>query len=406
MVSSASLMDDIFASSSPEAPSALEWMVSVRRRKHSVCSLYPLNPSPARGSRQAAQRGSCKKPQAIESASPQSTQNNSAPRPQRANTTDNRRRPNIKRAATDSRGQPPKYPLRSSDQAVRRAFPGLPDPPRRQPTDGASARFHNERPEERSVLTLQHIPHRGDTDVLTALLAGHQRGFHRASSTALRRAASSSVGLQPPWTGVTPGVGPTCSGGRRRLSTFHMGGSSLGKDLEAAELSNWKRKNLKLLEELFQQQPSAVADSLHRTYSFALPPLPASVTAHLNKQTGDLDAAPPQSPFPPLLWRGVSTDSPSACSVPSADAAREMCLCEVALTSSTTAGSASSRQSSSPIVSPEAFPQPSLASLVKFTGRATRLESKHRLYKSTSAILGHGFSGKACPYLAPQAPHL
>ncbi|PHJ22619.1 protein kinase (incomplete catalytic triad), partial [Cystoisospora suis] len=183
-------------------------------------------------------------------------------------------------------------------------------------------------------------------------------------------------------------------GGRRRLSTFHLGGSSLGKDLDAVELSNWRRRNLKLLEELLQQQPSTVADSLHRTYSFALPPLPASVSAHLNKQTGELlDVPPSQNIFPTLSRRGVSTDSPSSCSVPSADATREMCLCEVALTSSTTAGTASSRQSSSPAVSPEAFPQPSLASLVKFTGRATRLESKHRLYKGTSAILGHGFSG-------------
>ncbi|KYK68734.1 protein kinase (incomplete catalytic triad) [Toxoplasma gondii TgCatPRC2] len=71
----------------------------------------------------------------------------------------------------------------------------------------------------------------------------------------------------------------------------------------------------------------------------------------------------------------------------------ELCLCEVALSASTTAGTSESTQSSSFAGTAEIFSQPSLASLVKFAGRATRVEGRQRMYRNTSTVLGHGFSG-------------
>ncbi|CBZ51516.1 putative protein kinase (incomplete catalytic triad) [Neospora caninum Liverpool] len=70
-----------------------------------------------------------------------------------------------------------------------------------------------------------------------------------------------------------------------------------------------------------------------------------------------------------------------------------LCLCEVALSASTTAGTSESTQSSSVATPAEICSQPSLASLVKFAGRATRVEGRQRLYRNTSTVLGHGFSG-------------
>ncbi|PFH36526.1 protein kinase (incomplete catalytic triad) [Besnoitia besnoiti] len=151
--------------------------------------------------------------------------------------------------------------------------------------------------------------------------------------------------------------------------------------------------------------PPASAPTWHTTEASARSLLSASAAFLRSNAAGDggqdqnsrRNLAPSRVhmlPSVPQNWKNATKEGAHRQSGPESQKAGEFCLCEVALSTATTAGTSTSTQASSSVTLEDLLLQPSLASIVKFAGRTTRIHGKQKLYKSTSTVLGQGFSGE------------